>query len=61
MKKPIDSDIEQLWKAISIIPIDAIPSQYKEHGLASLRFEYKGQNYDLKLSKSVERKKKNKI
>lgn len=60
MKKPIDSDVEKLWKAISVVPIDAIPSLYKEHGLASLRFEHKGQNYDLKLSKVVERKKKNK-
>lgn len=58
MKKPIDTDIEQLWKVISEVPINAIQATYKEYGLGSLTFNHKGDNYLLSLKKVVKRKNK---
>ncbi len=58
MKKPLDSELHMLWKALCIAPIDSIQSPYKEHGADSLTFEHKGQNYKIKLSLVKPRKNK---
>jgi len=62
MNKVTDSEAEILWKQLGIDKIgDSILSRYKEYGLASLLFEHKGDNYLLKISKVIPRKKKVKI